>query len=267
VSAHASDDLVRRALDVNWRNLALGHETFEAEGATFVRGRDFPLIYDANFVFGVTASTQDEIESLLARARKEYAHCRELTFRVDTFTPAAFVARLALEGTMRGSGALVLLLEGAPAGAPPVVDIRPMATEEDWAAFRELKREDWREHAARNGDDPDRIEIPDGLAAANRRKCPPGRYFAAWVDGAPRGHFSAWEGIDGVGQVEDLYVTPSYRKRGVATALLHHCVADARTHGAGPIVIVADSSDTPKQIYARMGWRPIALCGQFALAL
>jgi hypothetical protein len=44
-------------------------------------------------------------------------------------------------------------------------------------------------------------------------------------------------------------------------------VADARSHGAGPIVIVADPTDTPKQIYARMGWRPIAVKREYRRAV
>jgi hypothetical protein len=31
------DRLVRRAVEVNWRHLPLGHDVFEADGATFVR--------------------------------------------------------------------------------------------------------------------------------------------------------------------------------------------------------------------------------------
>ena len=76
-------DLLPRALDVNLRNLALGHLTFEAAGATFVRDPKLPAIYDANFLCRITASTEAEVERLLARARSEYARCPELTFRLD----------------------------------------------------------------------------------------------------------------------------------------------------------------------------------------
>jgi hypothetical protein len=47
--------------------------------------------------------------------------------------------------------------------------------------------------------------------------------------------------------------------RGFASALLDRGIADARAHGAGPVVIVADPTDTPKDIYASMGFRPVAL--------
>ena len=72
-------------------------------------------------------------------------------------------------------------------------------------------------------------------------------------------YLASWEGIDGVGQVEDLFTHPDHRHRGLATALLHHGIADCRAHGAGPVVIVADPTDTPKQIYAALGFRPVAI--------
>ena len=78
------------------------------------------------------------------------------------------------------------------------------------------------------------------------------------MDGEPRGFFSSWEGTAGVGQVEDLFVEDGWRHRGLATALLHHTVADARAAGAGPIAIIADATDTPKTMYAAMGFRPVA---------
>lgn len=253
------------AVDVNWRNLALGHPTFSAEGATFVRHPAYPHIYDANFIYNAAAAAHDEIESLLARARKEYAHTPAITFRTDHRTPPALEARLSLAGDQRGA-TLVLILESDLRGPAPIpCDIRPIESEAGWSAYVDLKRADWRDHAARVNEDPDDTKIPDGLAATNRLKCPPVRYFLASVGDRPVGFFNAWEGDGGIGQVEDLFVLPEYRKRGIATALIHHCVADARAHGAGPVVICAAADDTPKHIYANLGWRPIALTRQYAL--
>ncbi len=98
-------------------------------------------------------------------------------------------------------------------------------------------------------------------------KSPPLRYWLAYLDGAPRGYLSSWGGIDGVGQVEDLAVQTAYRHRGLATALLHRCITDCRDHGAGPVVIVADPTDTPKRMYAATGWRPVAVKREWRLEL
>jgi GNAT superfamily N-acetyltransferase len=260
-------DLVRCAIAVSWRNLALGHDVFETEGATFVRNVQLPAIHDANFIFDITATSTGAIDRLLDRAREEYAHASQLSFRVDPLTPPAFEAQLALASTRARGSALVLLLDGPLRGTPAPVDIRLVTSDSDWAAYGELRRADWREHAGRSGEDAEDVRIPDGFVAASRLKCPPARYVLAYQDGVPCGFFSAWEGVDGVGQVEDLFVLPQHRHRGIATALIHHCVAVARTRGAGPIVIVADPGDTPKNMYAAMGWEPVAVCRQYGVEL
>jgi GNAT superfamily N-acetyltransferase len=76
------------------------------------------------------------------------------------------------------------------------------------------------------------------------------------VDGAAVAYFSSWPGIAGVGMVEDLFTLPSHRGRGIARALIHHGVADARTRGAQSVLIGSDPDDTPKHLYAAMGFEP-----------
>ena len=102
---------------MNQAFLALGMEVFEAEGATFVRDRSRPSIRDSNHVARVTASTPDEIDSLLARVEREYAGFPHRRFDLDFTTPPAFAARLAFEG-YEEIDALVMLLEGELSGAP-----------------------------------------------------------------------------------------------------------------------------------------------------
>ena len=90
-----------------------------------------------------------------------------------------------------------------------------------------------------------------------RLKAPAVRSWLVWLDGGARAYLSSWPGENGVGMVEDLYTEQAYRHRGLATALLAHCVADARARGAGPVVIGADVNDTPKRMYAALGFRPL----------
>ena len=67
-------DLVRRAIAVDQANRGLGHEVFEAAGATFVRSRALPIIHDANHVAMARVSSPAEIAALMARADVELAH-------------------------------------------------------------------------------------------------------------------------------------------------------------------------------------------------
>ena len=255
-AAQAKTTLASRALDVDAANLALGHETFEACGATFVRNRAYPLIYDANHVAQISASTPEEIDSLLARIDQEYDHAAHREFGVDFRTPPAFVARLLLDGYERRDS-LVMVLEGDLHARPSDIEIRPVQTEDDWREYAALKKLDWLEHEGRIKKAPEPA-VGEALYAVARLKQPPVQYWFACLKGRPLAYFNSWRGIDDVGQVEDLFTHPRFRHRGLATALIHHCVSECRRNGVGPVVIVADPADTPKQMYAAMGFRPVA---------
>jgi ribosomal protein S18 acetylase RimI-like enzyme len=97
------------------------------------------------------------------------------------------------------------------------------------------------------------------MARTRRLKCPPAQYYLGYIYGAPRGYFSTLPARSRVAQVEDLFVDPEFRHQGLATALIHHCVRECREAGARQIVIVADPDDTPKNMYAAMGFRPVAI--------
>ena len=261
--------LLDAVLDLVHAQLALGHPDFEAEGARFVRDPSLPRIYDANFVWDVRAATPGALERLLARVEVEYAGLGHRAFRLDPRTPPLVAARLALDGYER-SDSLVLVLEGEPVGGPRAgtapggpapCEIRPVEAEADWGALVAMKREDFAEaFRRREPGKPVDLAIADGLARANRGKCPPERYWLALADGTPCGFLASWEGTEGVGQVEDLFVTPRLRRRGIARALLLGGIADARRRGAGAIAIVADPTDTPMRLYAALGFHPLALC-------
>jgi ribosomal protein S18 acetylase RimI-like enzyme len=62
--------------------------------------------------------------------------------------------------------------------------------------------------------------------------------------------------VRGVGQAEDPR-PPRPPPSRIGTALVHHAVADARAHGAGPVALVVDPDDTPRQMYAAMGFRVV----------
>jgi GNAT superfamily N-acetyltransferase len=258
-------ELARRAVAVDRDFLALGHEVFEADGARFIRDRSLPRIHDANYVSDVRAAPPDAVEHLLARVDREFPHTRHRQFLLDVWTPPAVEAALLLRG-YEHSASLILLLEGPLQGAARAHDTRPIGSEADWAAYGRLKQRDWDERAARLGIH-DASEVGADMFREHRAKAPPVQYWLAWLDGTPRGFLASWPGTHRVGQVEDLYVEPEVRHRGLATALLHRGVADCRTRGADPVAIVADATDTPKRMYAAMGFRPVAVVHKYLLRL
>ncbi len=233
-----SSDLALKAIRVNSELLAFGNERFEIDGATLVRNRAIPAIRDANHVTNVTASTAPEIDRLLERVDKEYEDFPHRRFDLDFTVPPELEARLAFEGYARFE-ALVMVLEGELVGSTSPHEIRLVSSESEWSALATLKS-------------------VENLQEA-KSKSPPVRWWLAYIDCQAVAYFSSWGGIDGVGQVEDLYTHPDYRHQGFATALIHRCVGDSREQGAGPVVIGADADDTPKNMYAAMGFRPVAV--------
>lgn len=250
-------DLIRQALDVNLAMLAMGSDRFEAEGALFARNRELPMIWDGNHVSHVTPSTPEQIERLLARVDAEFADVRYRRFEIDSRTPLEFEAHLACDGYHAQSLA-VMLLEGEARGQPEPRDVRLIENDAGWQSYAALCEIDWQSYVDTLGRREDVWTARD-MFQARRIKSPPARFWLSYENGEPVAYLNSWEGSDGVGIVDDLFTHPDYRRRGHATALLHRGIADSRAHGAGPVVIVADPTDTPKDIYAAMGFRPIAI--------
>jgi len=68
-----------------------------------------------------------------------------------------------------------------------------------------------------------------------------------------------------VAQVEDVYTTPEARGRGFGRAVVTRAVELARDAGHDLIFINADDNDWPKQLYGRIGFRPLGRLWQFHL--
>jgi hypothetical protein len=175
------DDLSRRAFAVDQAFLALGHETFDAEGARFVRAPEYPRVHDANHLHAVRAATPDAVTRLLARADREFAHCRHRLVRLDAETPPVVEAMLVVRGYRR-EATVLLVLEGELSGAAPAHEIRPVEDEAGWQAHARLKRSDWDEVAASKGL-RDVADVGAQMACIDRAKSPPATWWLAYVDG------------------------------------------------------------------------------------
>jgi GNAT superfamily N-acetyltransferase len=244
-------DLIARVCETYEAYLALGSESFEADGALFVRNRDIPNRYDANHAGLVRAEAPEQIEALLRRVEAEFAGYTHRAFELGPQTPPQFVARLLQDGGYTWRDSLHLVLDGELKATPQPADIRPVQDEAQWQALDELEHMSW------GSDPPDRRAPFEQSRVYNHLKTPPVRWWLAYVDGTPRAFLNSWEGNNGVGQIEDVFTHPKFRHRGLATSLLAHGVADARAHGAGPVIIGCDPYDTPRLMYAALGWRPL----------
>jgi GNAT superfamily N-acetyltransferase len=253
-------DLLVRVYETLMGYYELGCDVYDGPLARFVRNTDAPRIYDANLAAFVRAGTTEEIESVLDRADEVFAGLPHRVFHIDPWTPPAFEARLVLEG-FEFEDELQLLLSGEleVRSALPSVEIRLVESDEDWLVLRRLWRLD-HEEEARRGIRPLLGEgVTDEMVATKQAKAPDLRFWLARADGTGCAFLSSWPGANGVGKVEDLFTHPDFRHRGIATALIVHCVRDARERGAGPVLIGALPNDTPMRMYAAMGFRPFCV--------
>jgi GNAT superfamily N-acetyltransferase len=240
----------------------LGNEVVVEEGVRWVRNPACPDIYDANHGTAVRAGSPEAVEEVLRRAEDLFPAGGHRTYKVDPGTPTAFEARLLLDGYV-GETEVQLLLDGPlrtdRARPPADLAIRPVDGPADWASLARLTRRDHEEEAAKAGRPPHPPGVTSAMVATKRAKAPELRFFLAAVDGEDCAFFSSWPGTagSGVGKVEDLFTAPEHRHRGVATALITHAVADARDRGADQVLIGADPGDTPKAMYAALGFTPV----------
>jgi GNAT superfamily N-acetyltransferase len=253
-----SRELVRRACETYEAYFALGNECVYERHLRFVRNREARSVYDANHAALVSASTPEEIEQALARSAEIFEDFDHLCFHVGPFTPPAFEARLCLDG-YEEDPTLQMLLEGELQAEARNVEIRPASSDADWEVIRRLTRLDHDEQASLQGRAPYSQELAGAVTRVRRAKQPALRFWLAHHDGADCGFFSSLPGENGVGMVEDLFTHPGFRRQGIATALMARAVEDARERGAGPILIGARPDDTPRQLYARLGFRPLCV--------
>lgn len=257
MSLMPTSGLLQRVCETHRAFHTLGNNTTTGRYARYTCNPEVPLVRDANHISSITCETEAELDTVLADAEDVFAGLPHRGFHADPFTAPAVVGRFELDDYKQDRG-LLLCLTGALQVTPPAFDLRPLESDEQWTAWRDMKRMDWDETAARHGF-PYPPALREQYTTFLQGRLAHVQYWGAHVDGVLRGFFSAWPGTNGVGYLEDLYAHPDFRHRGIGTALVAHALADARARGAGPCVIPVELADTPKHMYAAMGFRPVAL--------
>jgi len=234
---------------------ARGAVCVERHGALLLRDDRCPNVYDANHVRRI-ASPDAEVPLLLDDAERVFADRHYRSFRLDARVAApSLESQLALR-SYQPSAEILMTLDGAVRGRAASVRIAPLESEDAWLAWRSVKQQDTRA--------PWFATIGDEWVAYVRRKAPAVTYFGAFDGPDLLGSFSVFL-HDGVGYLEDLLVAPAARLRGVATALVAHCAREARRRGAQLLFLPAAADDTPKTMYAAMGFVPIGVAWNWLL--
>jgi GNAT superfamily N-acetyltransferase len=255
-------DIVERVCAAYAWQRALGHDTVRDPLCCTVSDRVHPDVWDANHVSKVRARMTADIDQVLRRADEALDHCHHRLFVVDPLTPPAFVARLALDDYQELTPTLQLVLEGPLRANARDLDLRPVTTEADWQCLYELVRYDHSEGARTQGQIiPE--EVTRGMVASYRKKAPAYQFFLAREEGVDCAYGAGVLCADGMGMVEDLFTLPSFRKRGIATAMIAQAITYVRDQGAEQILIGALATEPPKRLYASLGFSPVCVTREY----
>jgi GNAT superfamily N-acetyltransferase len=269
------DELIRRTCETIAGYLALGNERFSAAGATFVLNLSTPLYPESNHVGLIRVSGRSAIDALTEASNGEFADLPYRHYLLDPLTPPDVSAYLAFQPGYRSKDTLHVILEGDIPTKRREAEIREVLTDADWASYHAMDKIWWLEY----GGGVRRLQrwgrlrlarlktlvgsqaeaVHDQVVRSKRLKAPHARTWFACVDGVPAAFLTSWPGENGVGRIVDLYTHPDFRRRGLASALVHHCVAVAREGGAGPVTIDSELNTSAKETYGALGFRPIFL--------
>jgi GNAT superfamily N-acetyltransferase len=112
--------------------------------------------------------------------------------------------------------------------------------------------------------EPDAVEAtPESLRSQLASEVPPFECLIAEAGGEPAGfalffhNFSTWKGCRGI-WLEDIYVSPAFRRRGVASALMRALGRIALERGAGRLEFaVLDWNTKAHEFYREHGAKPL----------
>ncbi|WP_316214628.1 GNAT family N-acetyltransferase [Bradyrhizobium sp. SZCCHNR2035] len=258
-------ELMRSVADAYVWHRALGNTRVQGPHCDFIKDPENPDVWSSNHISQITAATDPQINALMDEMDAQFGYCAHRLAVVDCFTPQRFVANLAMQDYRELAPTLQMILVGslAPTNSP-VLDIREPRQDQDWQSVYNLVALDHAEGARSN-----RTALPEsvtrGIVAGLRKKSQSCRFFVAYLNGRPSAYGAAVSCPNGLGMVEDLFTLPSCRGRGIASALIHHCIETLRQDQDRIIFLGAHVTERPKRLYGKLGFTPLMLTREFLL--
>ena len=107
-------------------------------------------------------------------------------------------------------------------------------------------------------DDVERVDRHLPLNRLDQHRSSESTYLVAWEDTLPVGHAHiAWSETHlGLPELQDVYVSPAHRRRGVATSLTHAAEDEARTRGWTQLSLSVSRDGNPdaRRLYEQLGY-------------
>jgi GNAT superfamily N-acetyltransferase len=250
------DPTVSDVLATAQRFWSLGGERLDVGDAVLVRHQEALTNPLGTFATALRSTTSRAVAATLARCDDLVdGGCRRVL--IDPDTPAAVEAHLAAED-WRLEPQLQLVLPATAGPGSTNLNPRPVRDDADWQRLTELFRLDHLEEDAKAGRRPRPATETLAAVALRRALTPQAEYFTVERTGIPLAFFGVWVD-DRIGLIEDVFVRSDARLQGLASDMLRFAVGHVRAAGAGPVTIAAEVRDTPKHLYARLGFQPVAV--------
>ena len=176
--------------------------------------------------------------------------------QVDCLTDPAVEAALALAGFEVANMLIEMIADTVASPSPvPAVALVPVG-EAEWARFAALVDVDHRE-GKRTGEHDAAVAagLLDGMRARRRTV----RYWLLVEDGVDAGYGMTAACPNGLGLIEHLFTLPDRRGRGLMSASSSDGAGRLRAAGCDAVFLDAHAGDTPKRLYARLGFEPVAM--------
>lgn len=253
-SGTANEMNARKIVDAYHWQRELGNDVIQTSHGRIVKNATMPDVWDANHASAVTAEHPDDIEAFLGSMERHLPHTSWRVIHTDSFTPEPFVARLALDGYTEQPATIQMVLSRKLRTAYSG-DMAPIETEADWQSLAALVRRDHEEGARTSGNflQP---SVTDGIIAGYRAKSGPYRFHLARIDGKPVAYGALVAAPSGAGMIEDLFTLPTYRKRGIASAMIAQFSTALEEQGCTSIFLGALVNEQARHLYAKLGLRP-----------
>lgn len=252
--ASARTDAARVAEARRWFRL-LGHVPRRVPGGIVVITPEHPETWDVNFLI----SDNDALpEDVLAALDGHFPSGGPRVLHVDSLTPPAVEAAVALAGYVQEVHTLEMVARDVLGAVLPLprIALSEVSRTHDLQQLEALVQADHLE-GARTGQIDDAVAA--GLMANMRRHSTIARYRLIIFEGMTVGYGLAVACPNGLGLIENLFVLPQWRKRGVMSAFLHAADRLLRDAGCNAVFLDAHVHDRPKHLYARLGFAPVAL--------
>ncbi len=231
-----------------------GSRVTAGDDCIVVRTPGNPTFWWGNFILiPQIPRSRGELERRIETFRAEFPTAEHLAIGVDgVAADEAAIAGLLPEVGCEVDHSPVLSASPLPPGLPPPgVVIRPLSSDDDWAAQAAMTTySDLPETEASRAHARARLATQRAMVARGV-----GTWLGAFLDGGLRASLGIFGSGNGLARYQDVLTHPDWRRRGLAGALIGAASSFALTElRARTLIIVADDGSDACRLYQALGF-------------